>query len=96
MIILHIEHAIPDFNTWKAAFDRDPFGRERSGVRGYRILRPLDDPNYILVDLEFDNSGAAQAALAALREVWRSPAAAPALAGTPQTRLVEYMERKTY
>ena len=28
---LKIEHAIVDFDTWKAAFERDPVGRERSG-----------------------------------------------------------------
>lgn len=96
MIVLHIEHPIRDFATWKIAFDRDPIGRERSGVRCYRVFRPIDDPNYVMLDLEFDNSSAAEAALAALREVWRSPAAAPALAGSPQTRLVEYVESKTY
>ena len=77
--------------TWNAAFDRDPIGRERSGVRRYRILRPIDDPNYITIDLEFDSSSAAEAALAALREVWRSPAAAPALAGNPQTKYTRSM-----
>lgn len=96
MAILHIEHPIHDFNTWKAAFDRDPISRERSGVRRYRILRPVDDANYVMVDLEFDSSGAAEAVLAALREVWRSPAAAPALAGNPQTRIIETVESHEY
>jgi hypothetical protein len=96
MTILHIEHPIHDFDTWKMAFERDPIGRERSGVRRYRVLRPIDDPNYVMIDLEFDNSSAAEAALAALREVWRSPAAAPALAGGPQARIVEAVETKEY
>lgn len=96
MTTLHIEHPIRDFDIWKAAFDRDPIGRERSGVRRYRVLRPIDDPNYIMIDLEFDSSSAAEAALAALRDVWRSPAAAPALAGNPQTRIVEAVESKEY
>jgi len=96
MTILHIEHPIRDFDTWKAAFERDPIGRERSGVRGYRVLRPIDDPNYVMIDLGFDDSSAAEAVLAALREVWRSPAAAPALAGSPQTRIVEVVESKEY
>ena len=96
MIVLHIEHPIRDFAAWKAAFDRDPIDRERSGVRRYHILRPLDDPNYIMIDLEFDNAGAAEAALAALRDVWRSPAVASALIGSPQIRLVEAVESKAY
>jgi hypothetical protein len=42
--------------AWKAAFDSDPVGREKSGVRRYRVLRPVDDPNYVMIELEFDSS----------------------------------------
>src|SRR5690348_4090759 len=73
MTILHIEHPIRDFGTWKKAFESDPVGRERSGVRSYQILRPIDDPNYVMIDLDFDSSKVAEAFLATMREVWRSP-----------------------
>jgi hypothetical protein len=96
MITLHIEHPIRDFDTWKAAFERDPIGRQRSGVRHHRILRPIDDTNYVMIDLDFDSTREAEAVLAALREVWQSPAAAPALGGSPQTRIVEVVESKPY
>lgn len=96
MTTLHIEHPIRDFATWKAAFDRDPIGRERGGVRRYQVFRPMDDPHYIIIDLEFDDSRAAESFLAALRELWQSPAATPVLAGSPQTRLIEVVETKTY
>ena len=89
MPTLHIEHQIRDFDSWKAAFDRDPAGRQRSGVRRYRVLRPVDDPNYVLIDLDFDSAREAEAFLAAMRDVWRSPQAAPALIGGPQARIVE-------
>ena len=52
MHILRIEHQMRDFNSWKAAFDKDPIGRQQSGVRGHRILRPIDDPNYVMLDLD--------------------------------------------
>ena len=39
-----------------AAFDHDPADRKGSGVRRYRIYRPVDDPHYITLDLEFDGS----------------------------------------
>jgi hypothetical protein len=55
MYILWIEHPVSDYDAWKAAFDSDPIGRECSGVRRYRILRATDDPNYVMIDLEFDN-----------------------------------------
>jgi hypothetical protein len=96
MTILHIEHPIRDFDTWKKAFESDPGFRERSGVRRYQILRPIDDPNYVMIDLDFDSSSAAEAFLAAMREVWRSPVAAAALIGSPQTRIVEVVESKEY
>ena len=54
MTILRIEHAVSDYGTWKAAFDSDPAGRAQSGVRRYRIMRPVDDPHYVMIDLEFE------------------------------------------
>jgi len=96
MTILHIEHPIRDFDAWKKAFESDPAGREKGGVRRYQIFRPIDDQNYVIIDLDFDSSRAAEAFLAAMREVWRSPVAAPALIGSPQTRIVEVVESKEY
>jgi hypothetical protein len=69
MYILRIEHPVPDYDAWKAAFDSDPIGRERSGVRLYRIMRPTDDPSYVMLELEFDTLREAVAVKAALGEV---------------------------
>jgi hypothetical protein len=96
MPVLRLEHAIRDFDLWKSAFDRDPIGRERSGVRGHRVFRPTDDPNYIAVDLEFDTLAEAESFQVSLAELWRSKEAAPALVGTPQVRIVEAVESKRY
>jgi hypothetical protein len=93
---VQLEHPVRDFETWKAAFDRDPIHREASGVRGYQIYRPIDDPNYIAVDLEFDSRGEAEAFKLALEDLWRSPQAAPALGGTPRARVVDMVETKVY
>jgi hypothetical protein len=90
MATLHIEHPITDFGTWKAAFDRFAEAREKSGVRGHRILRPVDDAHYVVVDLDFQTAGEAARFLDFLRtRVWSSSQNAPALAGTPQTRILE-------
>lgn len=91
-VLIRIEHPITDFETWKAAFDRDPVSREAGGVRRYRIFRPLDDPNYVAIDLEFDDAERAIAFREALERLWRSGRATPALAGTPQARLVRDVE----
>lgn len=96
MPVVQIEHPIRDFETWKAAFDRDPVRREASGVKRYRIYRPIDDPMYIAMDLEFDSRDRAEAFKLALEELWRSPQAAPALGGTPRARIVDTVETKTY
>src|SRR3954454_3564233 len=92
MPILRIEHSVPDFDGWKAAFESDPVGRERSGVRRYQILRSVDDPNYVMIDLEFDTKGEAEALLAGMREVWGRVEGT--IMRNPQARIVEIVETR--
>ena len=97
MTIVQIEHPISSWDAWKAAFDRDPVGRAANGVRRYRIVRPVDDPNYIAVDLEFDDVPAAEAFRTALEGMWRTPQAAAVLGGgSPRARVVEAVESREY
>jgi hypothetical protein len=87
---LHIEHAITDFDTWNAAFERFAEFRQQSGVREQRIQRPVDDPRYVVIDLDFDTVSEAEKFLGFLQvNVWSSSGNAPALAGTPQTKILE-------
>ena len=72
MPILRIEHPVPDFDAWKQIFDSDPLDRKASGVKRYRVLRPVDDADYALVDLEFDDASKAEAMRVALEELWRN------------------------
>lgn len=94
MIIVQIEHPAPNFDAWKQAFDSDPVGRERSGMRRYQVLRPIDNPHYAMIDLEFDNSSKAEAFLAAMREVWRRVEGT--IIESPRVRIVEVVESKEY
>ncbi len=94
MYMLRIEHPVPDFNGWKKAFDTDPVGRKKSGVRRYQVLRPVDDPNYVMIDLEFDTASQAEALLAAMRVVWGSVEGT--IMSNPQSRIVEAVETKEY
>jgi hypothetical protein len=71
MTTLRIEHPVPDFDTWKKAFDSDPMRREASGVRRYTVFRPVGDPKFVTVDLEFDDLGAAEAFRGALQGLWQ-------------------------
>ncbi len=95
-VLIQLEHPVRDFNSWKAAFDRDPIQREAGGVRRYRVFQAIDDPAYVAVDLEFEDLPKAHAFLGALRRLWQSPAAQAALAGTPRARIVEEIESTTY
>jgi hypothetical protein len=94
MIVLHIEHPVPDYEAWKQAFDADPSGRERSGVRRYRILRAMDDPNYVMIDLEFDTTDGAEALLSSLRVIWDRVQGT--LMSDPRARIVEAVETTEY
>ena len=94
MYILRIEHPITDFDDWKKAFDSDPVGREKSGVRNYQILRPIDDEKYVMIDLEFDTISQAEALLAALRVAWGR--VYDTIIMDPQARIVEQVETREY
>jgi len=103
MSTLRIEHPIGDFETWKAAFERDPVGRKKSGVHRYRVFRPVDDPKYVMIDLDFEGPEQAHAFVEAMQKVWsrvdlspgllREPGAAKTI---PRTRIVEEVDSKAY
>lgn len=90
MITLHIEHPITDYDTWRTAFDRFATARHQAGVVGERVTRPVDDPHYIVVALEFDSTEQAVGFRKFLEtQVWSSTAASPGLAGRPRTAILE-------
>ena len=90
MTTLHIEHAITDYDTWRVAFDGFAAVRRNAGVLTERVARPVDDPCYIFVALDFDTTEHATSFLRFLEtEVWTSAASAPALAGPPRTAILE-------
>jgi hypothetical protein len=91
--IVRIEHAVSGFDAWMGAFKNDPVGRQKSGVRRYRILRPKDDPNFVMVDLEFDSAKEAENFGSAMRNLWNSPEAQRVMKN-PQLRIVELVETR--
>ena len=51
---------------------------------------PVDNPGYIVVDLDFGTVDEAETFLRFLKDqVWATPENAPALAGTPHTMILE-------
>ena len=96
MPVLQIEHPVREFEAWKSAFDGGQDRRQAGRVRRYQVYRPVDDPKYIAVDLEFDSRDEAEAFKLGLEEMWRSPQAARVLGGIPRARIVDIVESKSY
>jgi hypothetical protein len=92
MVILQIEHPVLNFDAWKQAFDSDPVNRKQSGVRYYRILQPINNLNYAIIELEFDSIDKAEGLLAAMREVWSRVQGT--LVESPQARIVRVLESR--
>jgi hypothetical protein len=96
VVVLQIEHPVGDFELWKGTFDADPARRREGGVRGYRILRPIDDPQRVQIELEFDDRTAAAAFGERLAALWATPSAAGLGIGRPDVRLTEVADSHTY
>lgn len=40
-------------------------------IERYQMMRAVDDPNYVLVDLQCETTGEAERLLAAMRQIWQ-------------------------
>jgi hypothetical protein len=89
--IVHVEHPVLDYDRWKAGFDSDPVGREKSGVRRYRVLRAADDPNFVVIDLEVDKADDAERMVASLHALWQRVDGV--LISGPRARIFEVAEQ---
>jgi len=92
MTVLRIEHPVRDLAGWRKAFDADPIGRKRSGVKHYRIYHPSDDSNYVIVELDFEEASKAEETLATLRKLWEKVEGTVMM--NPQTRMLELIESR--
>ena len=90
MPILRVHHSVVSFDGWKRAFDSDPVGRKASGVRRYQIHRSITEPDFVMIDLEFDSVGEAQRMLEKLRTLWTGPGGA--VMRNPVAWIVETVE----
>jgi len=88
--ILRIQHAVPNFENWKRAFESDPMDRKGSGVRRFEIYRPVNDPNFVMIDLHLDTLADAQTLLEKLRHLWEGPGGA--VVRNPEAWILETVE----
>jgi hypothetical protein len=93
MATLHIEHSVTDLDTWVEAFNHFAEARQNAGVRAQRVRQPVGGPGYIVIDLEFDDSEAAQGFKEFLEGViWQSKELSPGLDGEPAARVLDDVE----
>ena len=90
--VIRVEHPVPSFEAWQARFDSDPLGREENGVVRYRVMRGADNPEHVLIDLEFDGRAEAEAFLARLQELWSGTD----VMHDPKSRIAEIVDRAEY
>ncbi len=93
MPMLRIQHAVPQFEGWKRAFDADPMDRRSSGVRRYQVHRSVTDPNFVMIDLELETIQEAQTLLERLRLLWAGPGRA--VARNPEAWIVDTIESRS-
>jgi len=92
MTVLRIQHAVPNFDAWKRAFDADPMDRPGSGVRRYHVYRTVADPNLVMIDLEFDTLPEANALLERLQRLWAGPGGS--VMRNPEAWILDHVESK--
>jgi hypothetical protein len=90
MPVVRIEHSVPSFEKWKQVFDSDPANRKRSGVRRYQVYRLQNDPNYVMIDLEFDTTGEAEAFVQTMQRIWGGPG--KDVMQNPRARILDVVE----
>ena len=93
MVLLRIQHSVPDFETWKRAFESDPMDRKAAGVRRYHIYRSVADPNFVMIDLEFESVAEAERLLERLRQLWACPGGA--VMRNPEASIVETVDSRS-
>ena len=46
---------VEDYDAWKSMFDTDPFGI-REVAKGHRVVRGVDEPNAVFIQVEFNSA----------------------------------------
>ena len=60
MASMFIKHRVADYAKWKTIFDEDGVNRKAGGSKGSQLFRNADNPNEVIVLLEWDDLGKAR------------------------------------
>ena len=61
MTVLAVRHTVSDFATWKTGFDNHSASRKEHGATHDQVLQSVEDPNNLLVLIDFESVADAQA-----------------------------------
>lgn len=94
MSILVIHHKVRDFEAWKPVFDEHESSRREHGAVRHWVYRTADDPNDVVVAMEFRSQKDARAFLEdpSLREAMERAG----VEGEPDIHLREQVEALDY
>jgi len=95
MTTLHIENTVRDYDAWKVNFDKFDRARRDRGVRSYRVARGADEPDRVMIDLDFDSVTRAEEFREFLAGVMRTPQAQAEVVDHRPPVVVEVMEAQT-
>ena len=60
MTVLVVQHKVRDFAVWKPVFDEDESRRRAHGAQRHWLYRTVEDPNDVVVAVEFPSPDAAK------------------------------------
>jgi hypothetical protein len=88
---LIVKHAVADYARWKTIFDANSANRQAAGSKGGQVLRSADDPNEVVILLEWDVLENARQF--SQREEVRATMEEAGVLGSPEFYLLEEIEQ---
>ncbi len=55
-----VRHKVEDYAKWKPIFDEDGVNRKAGGSKGAQLFRNADNPNELIILMEWDDLGKAK------------------------------------
>jgi hypothetical protein len=85
-----VKQKVADYARWKSIFDADDANREIAGSKGGQLFRSADDPNEVIVLLEWDLQQVGQDSQ---REEVSAKMQAAGVLGPPEISFLEEIEQ---
>ena len=85
-----VKHIVADYARWKSIFDADHASRQAAGSKGGQVFRSADDPNEVVMLLEWDLETARQFSQ---RDESRAKMREAGVLGAPEFYFLEEIEQ---